>query len=252
MKKSLTFEKFGEVKGLRDSFAKACLSWVDEHGVPSGGKEFLVGMFFIRAIELFKDSTELAFNGRNTSASILIRSIFECLVQAKACFDSEEALDQYMARHPRSMIAQFNKMKRSDSDFVQGEAKKFNPATLKEFEGELLDPKKSGKWSLQKFAKEAGLEELYTLYYSLGSSDAHVSPSSLDKSVLLNQDNEVCALHVGDSYEESGRNIAVSGFFLAQLFGVFQQASIKKEDGIPLHWIKQWENVLSIYSDGSN
>ena len=240
------FPNFVELAKARDEFHNLCVSWINEHGIPGEGKPLLAGLFLSRATELFAGLTQLAFRGHNAGASIILRSMFECVVYSRACMWNDKYMNEYLAQNEKERQKQYNRILQLKSPILKDLASQIDPESIKEGQEMLDSLEASGTCSLEAFSRVAEMHDWYLLLHFLHSGEVHVTVDSLQKDLVVGAEGEIQEFNLGVSFSDSKRNISTAGLFLTRVLREAQVAYWGKEDELPEEWEGRWTKLAGL------
>jgi uncharacterized protein DUF5677 len=229
----------------RNDFRELCVLWINENASNSEGNKFLTWLLFSKSVSRFEGLTLLALKGHNDGASIILRSLFESVVFLIACMKDEKAITEYLAKGERDKLKLFNKVNSSQSLVMQDLVKGIEGNRVREIKASVkeLDSRRSGLWNFENYCRTAGLHDWYVTFYSIHSNDVHVTPTSLEKGMVVGSDGEIEKIELGRNFNDTCRNIAAAGWLLATAFHHAQLSLFGKANKQPSRWATKWAKL---------
>lgn len=143
----------------------------------------VIAALMVRITETYQGALLLLERGMISQARMLVRAELEALFSMAAIAKSPKLLDSYVAQHYASVISALKSAKRWKQKSLKGrlptdridELVAYNEAKLKKTQAKRL--------RVWQWAKEAGLEDFYNVFYVENSSAVHSDMWALDDHV---------------------------------------------------------------------
>lgn len=149
-------------------------------------RELTVSCLFPRTMELFQGTYLLISRGMIPSSNVILRTLIETIFVLVAVTKDNDALDAYILNDEAERLRTSNIVIHDQHSTILGIPIK----DAERIKAEILE-KQIKKWSVEKFAKKAGLYDWYLTVYAVLCGPVHASIKDLEQYLNLDENNKV-------------------------------------------------------------
>jgi hypothetical protein len=149
-------------------------------------RELTVSCLFPRTMELFQGTYLLISRGMIPSSNVLLRTLIETMFVLIAVAKDDDALDAYILNDEAERLKTANKVIHDKHGAILG----IPIEDAERIKAEILE-KQIKKWSVEEFARKAGLYDWYLTVYAFLCGPVHAGIKDLEQYLNLDEHNQV-------------------------------------------------------------
>lgn len=190
------------------------------------GREVLVAVTFIRALEHYQAAVLLLEGGLIGPAKVAIRAALEAVFTARAIAVSDEALKTFITADHIQRRKLIRKAQQHDHTNLQELRAAISQKLIDEIEAK-IKATDAESLSAETLSKLAGMHDWYTTAYAMLSMATHSAVRELECYLLVDASDKIKSLEYAPSLDEvpwllltAGHCILLGGDAIAKTFGV--------------------------------
>ncbi|GAF73406.1 unnamed protein product, partial [marine sediment metagenome] len=221
------------------------LDWDDEAKV-------IVASLMVRVVETYQGVVLLLERGMVAQARMLVRAEFEALFSLAAIAKQPSLLDSYVAQHYDSVIKAFKSAKRWKQKTLRGKLDTRTIDRLVTQNQAKLNASQAKPLKIWKWAKKAGLNDFYNVFYVENSSAVHSDMWALNDHVDGDAQGDM-QIYFGPSDSGLYHALRSAATALISAIGFLGYAYNLKVEDTMQELRQRWERLdQAYYAEGAN